>query len=104
MPRALVLSCDRGLVRAGFDCPIDQTRHRMLRSAAKQPRASDMFHALWGMVQFLGGLWRAQFWHLVEIGIVVNVLSGAMLRWIVLRKRHAATAGRGVAASSAPCL
>jgi len=45
------------------------------------------FHALWDMVQFLGGLWGADFGLLVTLGILVNVIAGAALWWRVLRKR-----------------
>ena len=46
-----------------------------------------MFHALWDMVQFLGGLWSADFGLLIPLGILVNVIAGAALWWRVLRKR-----------------
>lgn len=44
------------------------------------------YHALWDMVQFLGGLWGADFGLLVTLGIVVNVIAGGALWWRVLRK------------------
>lgn len=46
-----------------------------------------VFHTLWDMVQFLGGVYGASFGHLIDIGIVVNALAGAALWWLVLRKR-----------------
>ena len=48
------------------------------------------FHALWDMVQFLGGLWGADFGLLIPLGIMVNVM-GAGLWWLVLRKRRGCT-------------
>lgn len=45
------------------------------------------YHALWDMVQFLGGLWGAEFGPLIPLGILVNVIAGAALWWWVLRKR-----------------
>ncbi len=45
------------------------------------------YHALWDMVQFLGGLWSADFGLLIALGILVNVIAGAALWWRVLRKR-----------------
>jgi hypothetical protein len=38
------------------------------------------------MVQFLGGLWGADFGHLIDIGIVVNALTGAAIWWLVVRR------------------
>lgn len=46
-----------------------------------------LFHALWDMLQFLGGIWGADFGHLILIGIIVNTVMGAGLWWFVLRKR-----------------
>ena len=46
------------------------------------------YHALWDMVQFLGGLWSADFGLLIPLGILVNVIAGAALWWRVLRKRR----------------
>jgi hypothetical protein len=45
------------------------------------------FHALWDMVQFLGGLWSADFGLLIPLGILVNVIAGGALWWWVLRRR-----------------
>jgi uncharacterized protein len=45
-----------------------------------------IFHALWDMVQFLGGLWGSDFGLLVLIGVVVNAIGGAALWWLVLRR------------------
>ena len=45
------------------------------------------FHILWDMVQFLGGLWQADFGNLVIIGIIVSPVVAAGLWWFVLRKR-----------------
>ncbi len=45
------------------------------------------YHALWDMVQFLGGLWSADFGLLIPLGILVNVIAGGALWWRVLRKR-----------------
>jgi uncharacterized protein len=45
------------------------------------------FHALWDMVQFLGGLWGETFGLLITLGIVVNEIAGGALWWRVLRKR-----------------
>ena len=45
------------------------------------------FHALWDMVQFLGGVWRADFGQLILVGIIVNALVAAVLWWVVIRKR-----------------
>jgi uncharacterized protein len=45
-----------------------------------------IFHALWDMVQFLGGLWGSDFGFLIPIGIVVNAIGGAALWWLVLRR------------------
>jgi membrane protease YdiL (CAAX protease family) len=53
-----------------------------------------VFHALWDMVQFLGGLYGADFGPLIMIGIVVNAVVAAALWWGVLRKR--AGVGRSV--------
>ena len=47
------------------------------------------FHALWDMVQFLGGLWGADFGRLILIAIVVNALVAAALWALVLRQRPA---------------
>ncbi|PZF78385.1 hypothetical protein DK847_00750 [Aestuariivirga litoralis] len=46
------------------------------------------FHILWDMVQFLGGLWQADFGNLVIIGIIVSPVVAAGLWWAVLRKRE----------------
>ena len=46
-----------------------------------------LFHMLWDMVQLLGGLWQADFGHLVAIGIILSTVMGAELWWFVLRKR-----------------
>jgi len=40
-----------------------------------------MFHVPWDMVQFLGGLWQADFGQLILIGILVNRGDG---RWAVV--------------------
>ena len=40
------------------------------------------------MVQFLGGLWSADFGLLIPLGILVNVIAGGALWWRVLRKRR----------------
>ena len=40
-----------------------------------------MFPALWDM-----GLWKADFGHLVAIGIIVNTVMGAGLWWCVVRR------------------
>ena len=48
-----------------------------------------VFHTLWDMVQFLGGLWGADFGQIINIGIVVNALVGAALWGLVLRRRPA---------------
>ena len=53
-----------------------------------------MFHALWEMVPFLGGVWEADFGQLILIGIIVNAVMGAGLWWFVVRKR------RGVSCSA----
>ena len=45
-----------------------------------------MFHALWEMVPFLGGVWEADFGQLILIGIIVNTVMGAGLWWLVVRK------------------
>jgi hypothetical protein len=47
-----------------------------------------VFHALWDMVQFLGGIYQADFGALVLIGIVVNAVVAAALWFLVLRKRQ----------------
>jgi uncharacterized protein len=47
-----------------------------------------VFHTLWDMVQFLGGLWGADFGLLIFIGILVNAVMGAGLWWFVLRWRR----------------
>lgn len=44
------------------------------------------YHALWDMVQFLGGLWQADVDQLILIGIIVNTVMGAGLWWFVRRK------------------
>ena len=44
-----------------------------------------LFHMLWDMVQFLGGLWQADFGNLVVIGIIVSPVVAAGLWWVVLR-------------------
>lgn len=54
-----------------------------------------IFHALWDMVQFLGGLYGADFGPLITIGIVLNAVVAAALWWFVLRKR-AVVGGRSV--------
>jgi len=46
-----------------------------------------VFHALWDMVQFLGGIFQADFGPLIDVGIVVNAVVAAALWGIVLRKR-----------------
>ena len=46
-----------------------------------------VFHALWDMVQFLGGIWQADFGPLIFIGIIVNTVMGLGLWWFVVRKR-----------------
>lgn len=46
-----------------------------------------VFHALWDMVQFLAGIYQAQFGALVMIGVVVNAVVAAALWWRVLRRR-----------------
>jgi uncharacterized protein len=48
-----------------------------------------VFHALWDMVQFLGGIYQADFGPLITIGIIVNALVAAALWWLVLRRRPA---------------
>lgn len=48
-----------------------------------------VFHALWDMVQFLGGLYRADFGQLILIGIVVDAVVAAALWWAVIRKPRA---------------
>ena len=48
-----------------------------------------VFHALWDMVQFLGGLLGADFGQLIMIGIVVNAVIAAALWVLVLRKQRA---------------
>ena len=45
-----------------------------------------MFHALWDMVQFIGGLWQADFGQLILIGSIVNTVMGAGLWWFVVRR------------------
>ena len=45
-----------------------------------------IFHALWDMVQFLGGIWQADFGQLILIGIIVNTVMGAGLWWFVVGK------------------
>ena len=45
-----------------------------------------IFHALWDMVQFLGGIWGSDFGLLILIGVVVNAVGGAALWWLVLRR------------------
>lgn len=49
-----------------------------------------VYHALWDMLQFLGGLWGAEFGLLIPIGVAVNALGAAALWWLELRKRKAA--------------
>ena len=51
-----------------------------------------MFRALWGMVPFLGGIYGADFGHLILIGIVTNAVLGLALWWFVLRKRKTSAA------------
>ena len=55
-----------------------------------------VFHALWDMVQFLGGLYQAEFGPLITIGIVVNAVVAAALWWLVLRKRLVSSKPRQV--------
>jgi uncharacterized protein len=45
-----------------------------------------VFHALWDMVQFLGGIWSTDFGQLILVGIVVNALVAAVLWWVVVRR------------------
>ena len=47
-----------------------------------------VFHALWDMVQFLGGVYRADFGQLITVGIIVNAVVAAALWALVLRKRR----------------
>lgn len=49
-----------------------------------------VFHALWDMVQFLGGIWRADFGPLVLIGIAVNAAVALVLWTLDIRKRRTA--------------
>lgn len=46
------------------------------------------FHALWDMVQFLDGLWGAEFGLPVTLGISVNLIAGAALWCWWLRERR----------------
>jgi hypothetical protein len=55
-----------------------------------------VFHALWDMVQFLGGIYQAEFGYLITIGIVVNAVVAAALWWFVLRKRLVSSNSRHV--------
>ncbi|MCZ8105641.1 MAG: CPBP family intramembrane metalloprotease [Burkholderiales bacterium] len=52
-----------------------------------------VFHALWDMVQLLGGLYQADFGPLIVVGIVVNLVFAAALWWLVLRKRQVVVMG-----------
>jgi len=45
-----------------------------------------VFHALWDMVQLLGGIWGTDFGQLILLGIVVNAVVAAALWWFVLRR------------------
>lgn len=47
-----------------------------------------VFHALWDMVQFLGGIYQAELGQLITIGIVVNAVVAAALWWLVIRKHN----------------
>ena len=51
-----------------------------------------VFHALWDMVQFLGGIYGADFGYLILIGVVANAVLGAALWWFVLRRRKTGAA------------
>jgi len=48
-----------------------------------------VFHALWDMVQFLGGIYLADFGPMIMIGIIVNALVAALLWFLVLRRQPA---------------
>lgn len=45
-----------------------------------------IFHALWDMVQFLGGIWDTDFGHLILVGIVVNAVTGLGVWWFGVRR------------------
>jgi len=47
-----------------------------------------LFHALWDMVQFLGGIYQADFGQLIIVGIVVNAVVAAALWGLDVRKRQ----------------
>jgi membrane protease YdiL (CAAX protease family) len=55
-----------------------------------------VFHALWDTVQFLGGLYGADFGPLIWIGIVVNAVVAAVLWWFVLRGKWGQAPSRAV--------
>ena len=52
-----------------------------------------VFHALWDMVQFLGGVYQADFGRLIMVGIIVNVVVAAALWWFVLCGRQVKSLG-----------
>jgi membrane protease YdiL (CAAX protease family) len=47
-----------------------------------------VFHTLWDLVQFLGGIFGADFGSLINIAIIVNAVMGAALYILVLRKKQ----------------
>ena len=68
---------------AGLDVVVAE-----LSAAGYMP--SLLFAPISYMVQFLGGLYQADFGQLIMIGIVVVALVAAVLWWVEIRKRPAA--------------